>query len=338
MDPTAGRTADQRTPDDQRGPVVVGVDGSADSREAVRLGAREARDRGAALDLVLAFPWRDTDTVPAPEGFDGRAVLLVAAGLALDGVVPIARAEFPGGVVTTRVVVGRAVDVLAEESARARLLCLGSRGTGAVTDLVLGSTTAALVQLSRCPVLAVPLQPGTSVTDRRDVVVGVAGEAGDAEVLGYGLAAASARGCGVVAVHTWSPALPGLAGRLLAHGSEVAARRRAEAVLDAALDGLPDRSGQVPVRRVVAPGPAAAVLLSAALTAELVVIGHRHRALRGLGSVAAAVLHRSGCPVTVVPQGVPGSATGAASGVSRTARPAPGRPAPLPGDRSPRTG
>jgi nucleotide-binding universal stress UspA family protein len=42
-------------------------------------------------------------------------------------------------------------------------------------------------------------------------------------------------------------------------------------------------------------------LLTVAATAELVVVGHRHRAFGRLGSVASAVLHRADCPVLVIP-------------------------------------
>jgi nucleotide-binding universal stress UspA family protein len=111
------------------------------------------------------------------------------------------------------------------------------------------------------------------------------------------------RGTDLVAVHTWEHTVPGLAH--LAAGpfvDAVAAQRREETVLDDALDrvGVGDR----PVRRVVERGPAAPVLVAAALGAQLVVVGHRHRrggALGGLRSVTHAVLHAAACPVAVVP-------------------------------------
>jgi nucleotide-binding universal stress UspA family protein len=59
----------------------------------------------------------------------------------------------------------------------------------------------------------------------------------------------------------------------------------------------------VPVRRIVGRAAAAPTLVAAALTAELVVIGHRRRggALGHLSSVTTAVLHGASCPVAVVP-------------------------------------
>jgi nucleotide-binding universal stress UspA family protein len=84
--------------------------------------------------------------------------------------------------------------------------------------------------------------------------------------------------------------------------SEHDALRREQAYLDDALDGWPDRFPTVPVRRVVEHDRPAAALIAAALTAELLVVGHRQRGLLDrLGSVAHAVVHRSVCPVLVVP-------------------------------------
>jgi hypothetical protein len=45
---------------------------------------------------VLAFPWPESDVVPAPQGFDGLATMHVAAGLVLDDAAAAARAETPG--------------------------------------------------------------------------------------------------------------------------------------------------------------------------------------------------------------------------------------------------
>lgn len=287
----------ERTP-----PVVVGVDGSADALDAVRVGAREAHYRGAPLELVLAFPWPEGARVPAPRGFDGRAVLRTMAELTLESAAGTA-ARVGSGEVRTRVEDGRAVDVLAAASTSAALLCLGTAGVGAVRDLVLGSTAAALVRASACPVLLVPHRPGTSVEDRRGVVVGLSGGPGDGDLLAAAFAAADARGCQLVGVHAWRHRAPGpehVAVDPLLTDSDVL--RREEAYLEDALDGWPDRYPTVRVRRVVEHGRPATSLVAAAVTAELVVVGHQQRrVLDQLGSVAHAVVHRSAAPVLVVP-------------------------------------
>lgn len=282
------------------GPVVVGVDGSPAARAAVRAGAGEAAARGTGLELVLAFPWREHDLVAAPNGFDGRSVLHLAAGLVLEDLADIARHSSPGVPVSTRLVIGGPVDVLLAETDRAQLVCVGSHGTGVLSDMVLGSTTAALVQLAQCPVLAVP-GPGRSTTERSGVVVGLDGGEGDRALAGFALSAAAARGCDVVAVRAWEHTVPGSAGVLDPFVDEESAQRREENSLDDTLAVVTVDHPGVLVHRIVERAPATRLLFGASFTAELVVVGHRHQPLGRLGSVAHAMVHRAGCPVAVVP-------------------------------------
>ena len=287
------------------GAVVVGVDGSAAATAAVRAAAREAQRRGAALELVLAFPWAEGSRVAAPESVDGRAALYTMAELALEGA---AQAATESGVAPRRhrIVVGHAVQVLTEVSRKAQLLVIGTRGVGTVRDALLGSTAAALARGTHCPLLAVPTRPGTLVDAPRGVVVGLVGiEPEGGLLLAEAFAAAQRRGTELLAVHTWEHRAPGashLAIDPLVPAAD--AERREQAWVDDVLDGWPDRYPGVPVRRVVQHGRAAPALLAAALTAELVVVGHRHGRLRDLlGSVSHALLHRAPCPVLVVPLG-----------------------------------
>jgi nucleotide-binding universal stress UspA family protein len=228
------------------------------------------------------------------------------------------REEVPGVRVHGRLADGPAVDVLVEESASAQLLYVGSTSTGSLGDLLLGSTASAVVRGARCPVLVVPQRPGTAVSERSGVAVGLDGTSDDDPVLAFALRAAADRGTELVAVHTWAHAAPGPA-HLLADPllGDTAARRRAEAALDDALTGA--GPVDVPVRRVVEPARPADALLAVATTAQLLVVGHRHRrggALGVLRSVTNAVLHRAACPVAVVPLPV------GAEDVDRAAAPA----------------
>lgn len=262
--------------------------------------ALEARAREVALELVLAFPWGEHDVVPAPKGFDGRSVLHLAAGLVLDELASVTRRSSPGLPVSTQLVVGRPVDVLLAEAARAQLVCVGSHGTGMLSDLVLGSTTAALVQRARYPVLAVP-GPTRSTIERAGVVVGLDGGEGDRELAEFALSAAAARGCDLIAVRAWEHTVPGSAGVLDPLVDEGTAQRREEDSLGDALAVAVAAHPGVPVRSIVERAPAARLLLDASLTVELLVVGHRRRHWGRLGSVAHATVHRAGCPVAVVP-------------------------------------
>jgi len=279
-------------------PVVIGVDGSHSARAAVRAGVREARARGVGVELVLAFPWRAGDRVSAPDDFDGRAVMHLAADLVLQDLAASARRDGGGVSVSPHLLVGRPVDVLLEASRRAQLLCVGHSGSG----LLLGSTTAALVQHAAAPVLVVP-GPVHMPTDRSGVVVGLSGAECDRALAETALTAAEVRGCELTVVRAWEHTVPGAAGVLDPFVDPPTAQYRESGALDDLLAAVTPRHPTVPVRRVVERARAAQLLLAASLTAELVVVGHHHRAVGRLGRVASALLHRAGCTVLVVPDG-----------------------------------
>lgn len=93
------------------------------------------------------------------------------------------------------------------------------------------------------------------------------------------------------------------------YGSIADARRRAEAVLDVAVDAarLP---ADVEVARVAREGHPVAVLAAEAREAALLVLGTRAPEVPGPGPVASRLIGHVGCPVVVVPdppdEGMPG--------------------------------
>jgi nucleotide-binding universal stress UspA family protein len=284
-------------------PVLVGIDGSPEATEAARAGAREAARLGARLDLVLVLRTDQLPTPRRPDDVDLAAVVRSLSRLLVDAAAHEARQVAPGIDVEQRVVDGHPVELLAAGSRAAALLCIGARGSGRLGDLVLGSTAAALVRAAECPVLVFPAQPAAAVHGRRGVVVGLDGGPDEAPLLEFAFAAAAARGTELVAVHTWQHTVPGPAHLLLSPlVDEAAAQRREEAELAQLVDETSERHPDVPVRRVVERGRPAATLVPVALTAELLVVGRRHRRGR-LGSVAGAVLHAAPCPIGVVPLG-----------------------------------
>lgn len=133
--------------------ILVGVDGSASSKEALRWAADEARRRGAAVDVVLAWdnPYRDMWLPSDPPGTDPLAHLRVALGRTVSA----ALADRPPVELDMAVVEGHPAQVLIDRAHGAELLVVGSRGHGAVVGAVLGSVSFHCVAHAPCPVVVV---------------------------------------------------------------------------------------------------------------------------------------------------------------------------------------
>jgi len=135
--------------------IVVGVDGSAESKEALRWALEEARLRDATLRAVYAWhnPYLLAPGFGPPEDFQPDALREQAAET-LDAVIE----EVVGTSdvhVDTVVAEGPAGSVLVEAAEGAELLVVGSRGHGGFVGLLLGSVSQQCVTHAPCPVLVV---------------------------------------------------------------------------------------------------------------------------------------------------------------------------------------
>lgn len=137
--------------------IVVGIDGSKGSAEALEFALAEAHVRGAKLKAVNA--WHipaivyEAGWVPANVDLDEYGKF---AQEALDKALADAGAGASGVDVTTVVAKGQAADVLCAEAAGADLLVVGSRGLGGFRGLMLGSVSQQCSQHAPCPVVIVP--------------------------------------------------------------------------------------------------------------------------------------------------------------------------------------
>jgi nucleotide-binding universal stress UspA family protein len=281
-------------------PVIVGVDASEESLRAVAFAADEARLRAAPLRIVHALPTAFRSATVSPGDLDvpellrsgAQGVLLWAAEAVAD--------RLPAQAVSTSVVHGDPVGVLREESERAQILVVGSRGVGGVAGLVLGSTASGLAGQTGCPLVVLPDDTTAWVRDRVSVVVGIEGRSTDDAVLEFAFDEAAARGTGLIAVHAWQDVALETAFQSLGPIADWAGVQADEQrVLSEALAGWADKEPDVAVREVVVREKTARALVAASLTAELLVVGHHRR--RALGSTTHAALHRATCPVAVVP-------------------------------------
>lgn len=132
--------------------IIVGVDGSASSAQAVRWALEQARLTGAELHPVIA--WEIPATFGYTPAFDD-VDLEAEAGKALDRVLSdVVDADSPVPVVR-RVVRGHPAATLLAESHGAELLVVGSRGHGTLVGMLLGSVSQHCVQHASCPVVVV---------------------------------------------------------------------------------------------------------------------------------------------------------------------------------------
>ncbi len=137
--------------------VVVGVDGSAGSKEAFHWATAEARLRKSPLRIVHAWTYGYVGAPMAGYAYesDFANAAAVRAQELLDELINGASDEI-GGIETEREVVeGGAAAALVEAAAPGDLLVVGSRGHGGFAGLLLGSVSQQCVHHAPCPVVIV---------------------------------------------------------------------------------------------------------------------------------------------------------------------------------------
>lgn len=135
--------------------ILVGLDGSADSHEAVQWAAGLARSLGAEVVAVHALGLLDQLEPGGP---------MVPTQPHRDEIAELARGPWSEPLTATgvehRVVLndGSPVDVVlaVADEVGADLIVLGSRGIGGAPALLLGSTSSQVAQRAACPVVIVP--------------------------------------------------------------------------------------------------------------------------------------------------------------------------------------
>jgi len=158
-------------------PVVVGVDGSAESLNAVEWAAREAWRHEAPLRIVsaLAMPALGAAVTRAEE---------VAPDLLIDtDLLPVAPPAL----------------AVADSGSGALMLVVGARGAGGFAAMVLGSVSRYAAMHARCPVVVVR-EETTAV--HREVAVGIRDPRNTTETLAFAFEEAALRGATLVAVHS----------------------------------------------------------------------------------------------------------------------------------------
>jgi nucleotide-binding universal stress UspA family protein len=283
-------------------PVVVGVDGSPESRSAVDFAAWEADRRRAPLRLVHGYQ--------PPLMYGLSAGVVYDAGTPLRYARELVRAEaarmlgrYPNLEAVPVLAVEDPGNLLVDQSHDAALMVVGSRGLGSVHSLLIGSVSARVAAHAKAPVIVVrPPAPGTP---RSGVVVGVDGSTGSAAAVEFAFDEAAARGTGLTAVYAWVvPPTSNLGPITEHHYDPVQAREEADRVLAEATAGWAEKYPEVElVRHAVHSLNPLRTLIEESGDAELVVVGNRgHGGFTSmlLGSVSDGLVRHARVPVAVV--------------------------------------
>ncbi|MET8121154.1 universal stress protein [Micromonospora sp. NPDC005291] len=136
------------------GPVLVGVDGSDLSTEALKFAFEEASLRGTDLVAVHAWiiPVAPSDLLPV--AYDVEALVAEEERVLAEALAGWSE-RYPDVPVRHRVAYGAPARMLVEESATAQLTVVGARGRGALAGMLLGSVSHAVLHHSQSPVAIV---------------------------------------------------------------------------------------------------------------------------------------------------------------------------------------
>jgi nucleotide-binding universal stress UspA family protein len=278
--------------------LVVGLDGSSDSRRALRWAAAVAERAKVPLSVVQAWSYPSLAVIPgwtelvAPAEMDDRTVDEIRAVVAdeLGDLPPF---------VDVAALRGPAADAILRVAQPDAVLVLGSRGLGGFAGLLLGSVSRECIEYAPCPVV-IARDDQSPVEGGGVIMVGKDGSENSARALAWAGEFGELTGAAVVAVYAWetssSEVNPRLHQRL---------RSEAQATVDTWI-----ADGAHSAASIQAEGEARKTLveLTGRMDAKLVVVGRRGTSrLRGLatGGVTSYLVANSPTTVAVIPETSP---------------------------------
>jgi nucleotide-binding universal stress UspA family protein len=278
--------------------IVVGVDASGSSDEAIEWAAEEAAVREVPLILAHAVAppstdWGTQDVTPERMWSAAEHLLQVKRDDVYD--------THPELEVHLELSSAGRYEALLEQAERAALVVVGSHARNVIGRLFLGSTSHFMVTHATGPVAVIRQRPADRTAP---VVVGVDGTESSREALDYAFDRAAERGVPLVAIHSWVADVPmGYGMFVIDSGLLTELRIAAEQRLTEALKGPSAAHPEVEVRANVVQSDPASALVRASEQAQLVVVGSHGRGGMGrllMGSVSTNVLHAVETPIVVV--------------------------------------
>lgn len=286
-------------------PIIVGVERSERSRDALALGRTLARAVGAELLLVSVYPVAGRSAVMPPAAY--ATALAEEAEATLDWV---ARPLLNGVPMRSRAVpctsVARGLHDVAEDEG-ALAIVVGASHRGPVGSVIPGSAADRLLETAPCPVAVAPVGYRSKACPIRRIGVGFLATPEADEALGaaVGIAALTGAAVEVLSVVELPPAAA--LGYAWGYGkSEETARDDLSSSLASTIDHV---GSLIEINGKVVDGYADDELARLSAEVDLLICGSRRLGRLGrvmIGSVSTGVLRKARCPVLVVPRGALG--------------------------------
>jgi nucleotide-binding universal stress UspA family protein len=286
--------------------IIVGVDESDRSKDAVALAALLARGTGAELVLVCAYPYDDVPGRGANTGYRQylREDAEAAIERAVDGIdeLPLLRSR-----PIPETSPAKGIQKVATQEG-ASLIVIGSSGRGGVGRVFAGTTAERLLHGAPCPVAVAPRDfYAHGAGDIGTITVGYDGSTEAKAALVGARTIARVRGARLRLVEILDAKWMGTPALMSGPGYDMMPADLEERARRYLADTAAAFADDVPVESVVAVGAPEQVLAEQSQTSDLVVVGSRgygpHRAVL-LGSVSGRLVREAACPVVVVPRGI----------------------------------
>ncbi|MBG6226061.1 nucleotide-binding universal stress UspA family protein [Arthrobacter sp. CAN_A2] len=272
-------------------PVIVGYDGSDESKRALLWASRYAGVAQLPLIVVHVFIWPYFTERLGPvagvedSGLRGEAQRILAEGLEL------ARRSESDLEVHDRLVTGAPTSILTTLSDEASLLVTGTRGLGGFSGLLIGSVSLHLVSTASCPVVVVRDARPTHDT----VLVAVDGSPESDRAVMVAAQLAGTLHKSLRLLHVGAPHRHGVTDVLPEEQEQ-------DPVLEQAFALLGEHTGPTAARDLLRADSVPGCIVEETRRAACVVLGAKGRNTLGtrLGSTVHAVLHHADGNVVVV--------------------------------------
>ncbi len=287
------------------GTIVVGVDGSPSSVEALDWAVDQAVAERRPLSLVHASgmvtpAYHDAAIISAR---DVEHALHEQGEQVLAGARAAVTRRAPELAVDSTFEIADPRDVLLQRSREAALVVLGSRGRGQLRSLLLGSVGVAVARHAACPVVI--HRPSHDEHERHGILVAADAREESQPVLEFAYHQAELTGLPLTVAHCYWDVYAATS-RAQIVDERTTDVEQEQLALGEALAGMQEKYPDVRVHSELVRALPEQALADIGERMELVVVG-AHQGSRGrqlmFGSVSVSVVEHATCPVAVVPLG-----------------------------------